>query len=96
MMVNLVRNLDQMIWSGTKYIFTYHLGICWALPHVLTNHGIVFEPEGNCGDGSSSSSNSHERKNIVSSCYLCKLREIHKLDIGALLGMNFSSPAAQE
>ncbi|CAF1971910.1 unnamed protein product [Brassica oleracea var. botrytis] len=30
------------------------------------------------------------------SCYLCKLREIHKLDIGALLGMNFSSPAAQE
>ncbi|CAN6804556.1 unnamed protein product [Brassica oleracea] len=96
MMVNLVRNLDQMFWSGTKYIFTYHLGICWALPHVLTNHGIVFEPEGNCGDGSSSSSNSHDRKNIVSSCYLCKLREIHKLDIGALLGMNFSSPAAQE
>uniref|UniRef100_A0A0D3D6B3 Myb-like domain-containing protein n=1 Tax=Brassica oleracea var. oleracea TaxID=109376 RepID=A0A0D3D6B3_BRAOL len=87
---------DQMIWSGTKYIFTYHLGICWALPHVHTNHGIVFEPEGNCGDGSSSSSNSHDRKNIVSSCYLCKLREIHKLDIGALLGMNFSSPAAQE
>ncbi|KAF3596209.1 hypothetical protein DY000_02023249 [Brassica cretica] len=57
---------DQMIWSGTKYIFTYHIGICWALPHVLTNHGIVFEPEGNCGYGSSSSSNSHDRKNIVS------------------------------
>ncbi|KAG2265733.1 hypothetical protein Bca52824_072812 [Brassica carinata] len=61
-----LQNRDQMIWSGTKYIFTYQIGICWALPHVLTNHGIVFEPEGNCGYGSSSSSNSHDRKNIVS------------------------------